>query len=397
MLYIDITRLYNSQHHAQRLTGVDRVSIAYIRQFGEQSCAVIRYPKYWLFLPFKLSQTLFYQLLNQIPIHFNRNRWVKKINQNRYAKPLQQGGQNFLLHTYHGGLEKPEFMVFMKQYQLKGIYFLHDLIPIDYPEYCRDGEKSKHEIRLITMAQGELVICNSRYTLARWQAYCHAHQLTLPLTIWAHLAADQHWMRLTHPQTSHPLVVNLLPKRPYFVILGTIEARKNHLLLLAVWRMLLQEMGADCPQLFIIGRRGWECEQVFDVLDRSSELRPVITELNHCSDDMLPSILAQAQALLFPSFVEGFGLPLLEALYANIPVLASDIPAFQEIGTADMLRLSPYDTVAWKQAIMGFCQSFTINEPPSNKENVQQTTTINLPTWQQHFEKVTPVLSAILH
>lgn len=64
----------------------------------------------------------------------------------------------------------------------------------------------------------------------------------------------------------------------YFVVLGTIEPRKNHLLLLQVWRQLIEELGLAAPRLVIIGQRGWECEQVVDLLDRCEVLRGVVLE-----------------------------------------------------------------------------------------------------------------------
>src|SRR5207249_1429304 len=75
--------------------------------------------------------------------------------------------------------------------------------------------------------------------------------------------------------------------RPTFIILGTIEARKNHLMLLHVWTRLVQLLGPDAPRLLIIGQRGWECERVFNLLDRSDDLKCAVTEIGHCDDGML--------------------------------------------------------------------------------------------------------------
>ena len=60
---------------------------------------------------------------------------------------------------------------------------------------------------------------------------------------------------------------------PYFVVLGTIEPRKNHNLLFRVWRKLVEDMGDRAPRLVLIGRRGWECENAVDILERSEILR----------------------------------------------------------------------------------------------------------------------------
>ena len=387
MLYIDITRLCLYIHsNLSQVTGVDKVNLAYIRYLGETSCAVIRYPKYWLFLPYNVSQVFFKSLLIGKLKRLSTIAWIKKFNALRYSKPMPDE-QNFLLHTSHGGLEKPEFLTFMAKYQLKGIYFLHDLIPIDYPEYCRDGEKQKHQVRLQTMSQGELVICNSRYTLARWQDYCDKHSLTFPKSIFAHLAPDDIWQHKTAEISE--VVKLIVPTTPYFVVLGTIEGRKNHLLLLNIWRQLWRERNQDCPKLVIIGKRGWECEQVLDILDRSDELNSVVVEMNNCSDKDLNYFMHHCQALLFPSFEEGYGLPLIEAFRSGVRVIASQIPAFEEINIDNVATLiSPIDSEQWKQTILEQC--YINNEQKLSYQQKIANIQPKLPTWQQHFDIVKP-------
>ena len=115
-----------------------------------------------------------------------------------------------------------------------------------------------------------------------------------------------------------------LAASPYFVVLGTIEPRKNHLLLLNIWRRLAEQQRSP-PKLVIIGTRGWENEQVLDVLDRSVLVRPHVVEGSGMGDRGLMRLLANARALLMPSFAEGYGLPVVEALSLGTPVVASDI------------------------------------------------------------------------
>ncbi len=67
---------------------------------------------------------------------------------------------------------------------------------------------------------------------------------------------------------------------PYFVVCSTIEPRKNHLLLLHVWRELVRRDGADAPKLVIVGSRGWKFEAVAALLDRSPALRGHVVEVS---------------------------------------------------------------------------------------------------------------------
>ncbi|MBO9582500.1 MAG: glycosyltransferase, partial [Sphingobium sp.] len=105
---------------------------------------------------------------------------------------------------------------------------------------------------------------------------------------------------------------------PYFLCLGTIEPRKNHLLLLHLWRQFADRAdGRPVPRLVLVGRRGWENQNTFNLLDRCPQLRPHVLELGRVSDRALAAWLGGASALLMPSFAEGFGLPVAEALAAD--------------------------------------------------------------------------------
>ena len=82
----------------------------------------------------------------------------------------------------------------------------------------------------------------------------------------------------------------------------------------------------------VVGHRGWENENVIDVLDRSRGLAPFLVEASGLSDAGLASLIRGATAVVAPSSVEGFGLPVAEALSLGVPVIASDIAAHREVG-----------------------------------------------------------------
>ncbi len=380
MLYIDVTRLYNNQRLGKGATGVDKVSYAYIQAFQNRACCVIRLPKQWLFFKPTSSEKLFRRLLNNQSISL-----PKGVLKFLYTSPIR-GEQNFYLNTSHSGLENVDFDKILALFNLKGIYFLHDLIPVDYPEFCRVGEESRHILRLKNMAKGELVISNSRYTHQRFLDFCHSQNLAMPNAIWAHLADENNVI-------SQKTMPDIIMTHSYFLMVGTIEGRKNHLFLLNIWRLLQQRLGSNCPKLVIVGKRGWECEQVFAILNRSRELKQVVVEINHCDDAGLQQLMLGARALLFPSLVEGYGLPLIEAYRQKVPVIASNIEAFQEISKGICELLSPVDGEGWLNMIIEYNKKdSTLREAQIKKlyEVAEK-----LPTWEEHFSKVIPVINKI--
>ncbi|MEQ1518472.1 MAG: glycosyltransferase family 1 protein, partial [Usitatibacteraceae bacterium] len=180
-------------------------------------------------------------------------------------------------------------------------------------------------------------------------------------------------------------------KEPYFVVLSTIEPRKNHLMLLHLWRRMREELGANTPRLVVIGQRGWECENVVDLLERSEVLRGYVVELSRCDDYDLATYLHHAQALLFPSFVEGYGLPLIEALAAGVPVVASDLPVFREFAADIPEYADPLDPQRWLRLIKAYGESSSV----LREAQLERIRTFSLPTWEQHFELLESLLSQL--
>ncbi len=110
------------------------------------------------------------------------------------------------------------------------------------------------------------------------------------------------------------------------LMIGTIEPRKNHRRALAAWRKL----GANRPELVVVGARGWcrdETERALVAATRDGGVR----WLERAGDDVLGDLLARASAVLYPSRLEGFGFPALEALAHGAPVVAGDTPALREV------------------------------------------------------------------
>ncbi len=226
------------------------------------------------------------------------------------------------------------------------VCLLHDLIPIEFPEYARAGGAARHRRRIMTVARhAAAVIANSQATQRSFLPYLHAAGRMVPVAV-AHLGLTAS-LRRGPPQPPPPAT------RPYFICLGTIEPRKNHLLLLHIWRDMAARLGpAAVPRLLVIGKRGWENEQVVDLLERCPALIGCVEEHARVSDDALRALLAGARALLLPSFAEGFGMPVPEALSVGLPVLCSDLPALREAGGDLATYLDPLDGPAWREAIL---------------------------------------------
>jgi glycosyltransferase involved in cell wall biosynthesis len=264
---------------------------------------------------------------------------------------------------------------------------VHDLTPINHPEFCRVGESMRHTARIraiLTTAAG--IVTNSRATLEALSRFAYASGLAMPPVLVAPLGCG-----LT-AQFSRPNPADApTPSGPYFVMLGTIEPRKNHWMILQVWRRMVDRYGSTAPKLLVIGQRGWKCENVLDLLERCAQLRGVVFELPNCSDTELACYLAGARALIFPSFDEGYGLPLIESLSLGVPVLASNLPVFREIAGDIPDYLDPLDGVGWMSCI----EDYRLPNSPLRAAQLERLAGFIAPTWQGHFEAVDKLLGQI--
>jgi glycosyltransferase involved in cell wall biosynthesis len=129
-----------------------------------------------------------------------------------------------------------------------------------------------------------------------------------------------------------------LPNR-YLLMVGTIEPRKNHLN--AMRALVRSGIGADVP-LVIAGRPGWGYEAAMEGARRLAERGFVILP-EYVPESQLPGLYAGATALLYPSWTEGFGLPVVEALASGIPVITGTAAALREVGGDEAEYIDPAD------------------------------------------------------
>lgn len=125
-------------------------------------------------------------------------------------------------------------------------------------------------------------------------------------------------------------LVDIFAKQESWLVVGTIEPRKNHKFILDAFDELWEEGFAG--QLVIVGRVGWMCEDVIERIKSHQELNKKLYFLESISDEDLQFCYSRTCGLIFASHAEGFGLPLVEAMSKGIRVVCSDIPVFKEVG-----------------------------------------------------------------
>ena len=375
---IDITRLLHRFMGKRLPTGVDRVSLAYIGHYGPTARAVFRHNGGKFVFRRAESATLFKWALSL----GSTGSPLPTIYKGLLAGCLVQGvAGRLLFNTGHSGLESDDYVTMLRQQRVKPIFMVHDLIPLTHPQYCRAGEHDRHLTRLrnaVRVASG--IVCNSQATLDGLRALCDEQRWALPPSVVALLAPEPvSAARLTRPMDA-----------PYFVFVSTIEPRKNHLMILKVWQHLAAQLGDQAPHLVIIGQRGWDYGEVVDLLEDPT-LKSLVTEIPACTDPEMVNYLQHARAMLFPSFTEGFGMPVVEALAQGLPVIASDLPVFREFAGDIPDYIDVSDEARWAATVINYAAA----DSALRAQQLVRMENYVPPSWAGHFSQVDALLATL--
>ena len=131
--------------------------------------------------------------------------------------------------------------------------------------------------------------------------------------------------------------------RPYVLCVGTVEVRKNHVLLYWVWQKLVQRHGKDCPRLVIVGRIGWLASDVAELMVRDPLTRDYIEIRSNVDDGELAQLYESSMFTVYPSHYEGYGLPVSESLNIGRLCVTSDASSLPEINPFPELMFDPSD------------------------------------------------------
>jgi len=211
---------------------------------------------------------------------------------------------------------------------------VHDLIPIRYPEFCAETHVTFRQWLEDAIAHVDFFIGNSQTTILDLKQFLRE---TRPDEKFAEnrfdsfcLGADFSRFDSPKPVRTNVQQIFLQKNAPYLVVC-TIEPRKNHSYLMDAFDRIWRE--SPETNLCIAGRIGWQCDEIVVRIREHPRYGSSLFMFNDLCDDELRFCYENAKAFIFPSIVEGFGIPIVEALIHGLSVFASDTPIHREVGT----------------------------------------------------------------
>jgi glycosyltransferase involved in cell wall biosynthesis len=399
---LDISRLV-SRAGGGPLSGIDRVERAYLRAFLDREAEVFfltRLPRAYglldraggaAFLDKLEGRTPWgragiYRLLSGMPPE--RKRVLADVARLAITRGMARHlpamlerslrGPVTYVNVGHSNLRQLVIDAVKRHEESKFIALIHDIIPITSPEFSRRevAERFVQDMtRIARNADG--VIYNSEATRRAAEGF-FAGIGRVPPSVVAHLGAGPDWADSAASQHEPDV-------KPYFVTVGTIEPRKNHALLLSIWQDMAKTLPADeVPDLHIIGKRGWQNEAVFRILDTDPMMGRHVFEHGDMGDEEARDLLARSRGLLFPSHVEGFGMPLIEAARLGVPILCGENALYREFLNDYPLYLNVDNSYLWTKEIL--------ERAGRNRESeaVRQARSrlVELPDWPRHFDRI---------
>lgn len=248
--------------------------------------------------------------------------------------------------------ETPYSAAFLSGLRAGGTRFAmlaYDLIPELFPEWCAQSTVRQFSVWLDeSVPLADLMFAISRHTADDLVACMARREVWIPPPVVLSVGSHE-----VVREAGAPLL-----EAPYVLMVGTIEVRKNHSGMLRVWRRLLQDMPEGrVPELVFAGKVGWLTDDLMQQLENAGWLGGKIRFVESPSDAALARLYRHCLFCVFPSFYEGWGLPVTESLSHGKMVAASNRSAIREAGGGFCAYFDPENTGEMCAVIRGLIEA----------------------------------------
>ena len=267
---------------------------------------------------------------------------------------LESGNLYLIVGAFWEFVANPSWIGGLRQRGVIVGAYIYDLIPITHAHYCMAALTDAFTAAFAETAR----LLNFALTISEFVAkqvtdYTARHDIKAFPTIAVPLA---HELRFLAERTRRRLQVSSkldeLEDAPFVLCVCTIEARKNHIYLFYIWQRMI-DAGLDVPDLVFVGRPGWRVQDLMDQVDASHNLGGRLHIMYGLSDEDLEALYDRCLFTVFPSFVEGWGLPVGESLARGKVCVASSTSSIPEVGGEFVIYVDPFNLDSGYKAISG--------------------------------------------
>lgn len=290
----------------------------------------------------------------------------------------------------------------LKAAGVKIVPFVHDIIGVTHPQFCPlDDMLNFLDFAGAVIQYADEIVVTSRATQSAIEDLCGKLDVTCPSVKIVPLGGD--FKKPSEKDAAGRIskkaaggrpvgqsmvseeIVEIAKSGPYLLMVGTIDPRKNHKLLLAAYDRGLKKLGMH---LVIAGHKGWDVDDFIKRMEGHEDFGKGIWHVNGASDEEIDYLYAHCYALAFPSYIEGYGLPIIESMVRGVPVIAADTPINMEVGGEYALYFSQDKPEELAEAVSGLL------EKPLEYESIKdKLKSFAPPTWEETAKGISGILS----
>ena len=240
----------------------------------------------------------------------------------------------------------------------RSVSTIHDLSIFRHPQF-HPAERLAHMRRIFPsiLRRGDLFVTDSEFSRQEILDYCGVETdrvVAVPLGV------DAGYRPMSSADLSPALKRLGLEPRRYTLSVGTIEPRKNIERLIQVYRQLPSGLRNEYP-LVLAGNEGWNSESIHQAI-MAGQAEGWLVYLSYVAESDLPALYAGSRAFACVSLYEGFGLPVLEAMAAGVPVVCSRAASLPEVGGDAVRYVDPLQPEEIRQALIDLLENEALSD-----------------------------------
>lgn len=279
---------------------------------------------------------------------------------------------NYILFTRY-----KHYLKRLRNHGVKVSIFVHDLIPIRFPEFFDMGTYRVQHSWIKTCLKFDQIIANSKSTLDDVKNFIKENPC---LRKNRKIQLDYALLGCDFSAMPKPAELSVKNDRISFLMVSTVDRRKNYKQAIKAFD-LLWEKGLDV-ELKIVGRPGWCCEDTIKMLETHPYLGKKLFWYNSgISDEELSKMYSDCSAVIFASLAEGFGLAIIEGAYYGKPLILRNLSVFMEIAGDNALYFNGLEPIDLANAIEEWISLYKSGKVPDSSK-------IELRTWKDCAEEV---------
>lgn len=324
-IYIDVSVLTL----ATFITGIQRVTREItVRLIKESEFEVV-------LLHYNAAHDIYLQINNVAFVdYYVYNQGVKEKMVTKHKVPLYEMERGSIFFDLDAAwmcrMKRSYLLPILKKQGVKIVAHIYDIISITHPQFCLErGVYNFMDYIGAHLQYADKLIVNAQATVDELQKLTSRIGCELPSCSVVPLGADFKDNRVIADEEVSQQLVDIAKDKKYILMVGTIEPRKNHKFLLDAYDQGLKKLGYN---IIIAGYMGWNMDHFERRLKEHPDYNRGVYHFAGLGDKEIAYLYQHAKCLAFLSYTEGFGLPIIEAMQFDTPVIAANVPVLREVG-----------------------------------------------------------------